>query len=1163
MPEWTAKQKDAIQARNRDILVSAAAGSGKTSVLIERLMSLLRGGASLDRMLVVTFTRAAASEMRQRLNQALQQEARENRHLRQQYAMIGRADISTLHTFCKKLIKRHFQAVGADPMCEVAEEIRSGALREKAMQDVMEALYLSPDPDGQCLIDQYRDTQIEQMLTDLYRFLMAQDRPWAWLDEQLQLPDADGLLHHPWYGYALKDAIDAMETALALIEDCLRIAQSPQGPARYLKNAREDQALAGMILDSLRNTGRLPARCDPQFVKLPGSKAPPEEDEALRESFKQLRNEAKALILSACQALPDGQERLEALAQDIAYTGPALRALSLLTRQFHERYGELKSARQLWDYNDLEHLALGCLQVPLVRQDVGASFDALFVDEYQDISRIQEAIIKGLHGAQATLFMVGDVKQSIYRFRLADPGLFLDKQSRFSQAPEAEQRVIYLSENFRSRQNILQAINHVFTQTLREGALEITYDEEAALYPGRPSQDDPPVELHLIDPGQDEAVKSEDQEDEGEIASAPEQEAEQIARRIQLLLNTPIQQNGETRLLRYRDMVILLRSASGRAAQMAQVLQRHGIPVYSDADAQYFDLIEVQDVLNLLQVLDNPFQDIPLLSVLASPVFGFTTRDLATLRTQAHDTQSPVWQLFYALRNKDTRIGQVIARLDGWRFLCQHLQLDAFLRRLIRETGLYARAGIKSQGPLRRANLRLLCERAAPDPLPQTLHGFLSRVKEARKQENTKAAAALGANEDLVRIMTVHKSKGLEFPVVFLPDLGRRFHLYNGGALLHMDGDSGLALRKVDPEKRMTYQTFAGKAIQLKKNRELRSEEARLLYVAMTRAKDRLILLAAPSSLGTARKRWARPSGGHAAGSAGSMMDWLGQSLWPALENGLDTHWMAPNGSQWQIQLHQALPLVADIRDTTLEKLTLSSALPSAAMAAQMQPLAGGASLPLKLSVTQLSHRQASLNGEETAQTKRYALSKAPQPLPGLRLDPQTGAVQRGVATHRAMSLVPLESLRGLRGEPLRQALERALDQLEEDGRMQSEERAQINLESMLDFFTGELGQRLLAAREVHREWSFSLLVEEDLVLQGVLDCCFVEDGAWVLIDYKTDRAQPEDMLSLYRDQMRWYMRALRDITDMPVKQAALYALQHGMAIPVTEDESIRLDPAR
>ena len=1163
MPEWTLKQQDAIRARNRDILVSAAAGSGKTSVLIERLMSLLRGGASLDRMLVVTFTRAAASEMRQRLNQALQQEAGESRHLRRQYAMIGRADISTLHTFCKKLIKRHFQAVGADPMCDVADEIRSGALREKAMQEVMEALYVSPGPDGQCLIDQYSDTQIEEMLKDLYSFLMAQDKPWAWLEEQLQLPDSDGLLRHPWYGYARRDAIGTMETALALIEDCLRIAGSPRGPARYLKNAWEDRALAGMILDSLRDTGSLPARCDPQFVKLPGAKAPPEEDETLRESFKQLRTEAKALILSACQALPDGREKLEALAQDIAYTGPALRALSGLTRRFHERYGELKTARQLWDYNDLEHLALGCLQDPLVRQDIGESFDALFVDEYQDISRIQEAIIKGLHGDQSTLFMVGDVKQSIYRFRLADPGLFLDKQNRFSQAPDAPQRVIFLSENFRSRRNILQAVNHVFTQTLREGALEITYDAEAALYPGLDSQDDPPVELHLIIPDRDEAVKSEEQEDEGEIASAPEQEAEQIARRIEKLLNTPLRQDGKTRLLRYRDMVILLRSASGRAAQMAQILQRHGIPVYSDADAQYFDLIEVQDILNLLQVLDNPFQDVPLLSVLASPVFGFTTRDLAALRAQGRDTQSPVWELFYDMRDRDPRITQVIARLDEWRFLCQHLQLDAFLRRLIRETGLYARAGIKSQGPLRRANLRLLCERAAPDPQPQTLHGFLSRVKEARKQENTKAAAALGAGEDLVRIMTVHKSKGLEFPVVFLPDLGRRFRLGSAGALLHMDGDSGLALRKVDPLLRMTYQTFAGKAIQLKKNRELRSEEARLLYVAMTRAKDLLILLAAPSSLDTARKRWAKPAGGHAAGSAGSMMDWLGQSLWPALENGHDTLWPAPNGSKWDIRLHRALPLANDARETTLESITLSTVMPSAAMAAQMQPLASGASLPLKLSVTQLIQRQAQQlqpDGEETAQTKRYALSREPQPLPGLRLDPQAGAVQRGVATHRAMSLVPLESLRNLRGEPLRLALEHALRLLEEDGRLQSEECAQIDLSHMLAFFTGELGRRLLAARVVHREWSFSLLVEEDLVLQGVLDCCFMEDGAWVLIDYKTDRARPEDILGLYRDQMRWYMRALRDITGLPVRQAALYALHHGIAIQVTEDEPIRLD---
>lgn len=1166
MPDWTAKQQDAILARNHDILVSAAAGSGKTSVLIERLMSLLRAGASLDRMLVVTFTRAAASEMRQRLSHALQQEAGQDRHLRRQYAMIGRADISTLHTLCKKLIKRNFQAVGADPLCEVAEETRLGALREQAMQEVMEALYLTPGPDGQCLIDQYSDTNIEQMMKDLYAFLMAHDQPWRWLDEHMQLPGAGDLPRHPWYGYALKDAMEAIEAALQLIGECHRVAQDPRGPSRYLKTAGEDLAMAGMIKESLRQTSRLSTGFEPRFSRLPGTKAPPEEDELLREQFKQLRSQAKDLIVSACQALPDGDDKLEALARDIAYTGPALRALGVLTRRFHERYAQLKSARQLWDYNDLEHLALECLQDPMVHRDTGASYDALFVDEYQDISRIQEAIIRGLHGDASTLFMVGDVKQSIYRFRLADPGLFLEKQNSFSQAHDAPARLIYLSENFRSRENILQAVNHVFTQTLREGALEISYGAEAALYPGLPSRDDPPVEFHLIDPGQDEAVMAEAKPDDGETASAPEQEAELIARRIEHLLDTPSGKNGENRHLRYRDMVILLRSASGRAGQMAQVLQRHGIPVYSDADAQYFDLIEVQDVLNLLQVLDNPYQDIPLLSVLASPVFGFTTRDLAALRTRSQDAKSPVWQLFHALGDTDPRIAGVTSRLDEWRFLSRHLQLDAFLRRLIRETGLYARAGIKSQGLLRRANLRLLCERAAPDPLPQTLHGFLSRVKEARKQESTKAAAALGAGEDLVRIMTVHKSKGLEFPVVFLPDLGRRFRLYNGGNLLHMDVGSGLALRKVHPQRRMTYQTFAGKAIQLKKNRELRSEEARLLYVAMTRAKERLILLAAPSSLNSARKRWARPAGGHAAGNAGSMLDWIGQSLWPALESGLDAVWQAPGGSQWQIRFHQALPLANDVRDTAQEIAGLSQAWPSADMKARMLPPPVADGLPLKLSVTQLIHRQtqhALLYDEETAQTKRYALQTAPRPLPGLRPDPQAAAVSRGVATHRAMSMVSLEKMRGLHGVQLNRTLEQILEQMQEEGRLQSQERLQIDLPCLIAFFESELGKRLLLAREVRREWSFSLLVEAGLVLQGVLDCCFLEDGAWVLIDYKTDRALPGDILDLYRDQMRWYMRALRDITGLPVKQAALYALSHNAAIPVTEDEPIRLDGAR
>ena len=589
---------------------------------------------------------------------------------------------------------------------------------------------------------------------------------------------------------------------------------------------------------------------------------------------------------------------------------------------------------------------------------------------------------------------------------------------------------------------------------------------------------------------------------------------------------------------------------------MAQVLQAHGIPVYSDADQQYFDLQEVEDVLRLLSVIDNPLQDIPLLSVLSAPPFCLSPRDIARLRLRARDDQQPLCESFFTLAEEEEPFSSAARQLRRWRFLCRHTPLDSFLRLLIRQTGLYTRAGAKPQGLLRRANLRLLCERAQPNPEPQTLQGFLSRVHEARRQESTRAAAPLGMAEDVVRIMTIHKSKGLEFPVVFLADLARRFRFDGQGDLLLLHKRLGMGIRRIDPVLRMSQATLAGKAIQLKKEQEVRSEEARLLYVAMTRARDRLILVASPRSLPAARRFWAKPAGRRRSADAGSMLDWVGASLWPALEQGGDQLYTAPNGSRWQIVCHDGDTLRLPAEQELPALIPPAGAAPGEAISRRMAGLPAVAAHPLKLSVTQLVKRaQESL--EETPATKRVPIDFEP-------LAAAAGAaagVSRGAATHRVMSALNLESLAAVSPDDLPEALAIEIRHLVDAGVLLPEEAERALRPAMADFYRSPLGARLLRARERQREWAFSLMVEEGVLLQGVLDCCFMEDGAWVLLDYKTDRAQPEEILRLYRDQMRWYMRALRDVTLRPVKAAYLYALQHGLAIEVTEEAPIRYQP--
>ncbi len=1168
MPEWTQKQKAAIASRNHSILVSAAAGSGKTAVLIERILALLREGIDIEQMLVVTFTKAAAGEMRERLQKALTRESRGDAALRAQRARIGSADISTLHQFCIKLIRRHFQVAGTDPESAVGDAGLLSSLQSRALDEEMELLYAQPDEDARRLIEQYEDAQIEEMARSLYTFLRAQEAPWEWLEKQLELAETGRLSDFPWYGQLREAALREAERALSLTERCLELTQRPQGPARYDSAAKTDREMARAILDALRQQGELPEDWKAELVRLPGGRIPEGESPELRAQFQALRSEAKKSLEEALGLLPRGEAAKAKAAADIFYTLPALRALSALTRRMHERYGEYKRRRQLWDFSDLEHLALACLKDPLVRAREQRHYKALFVDEYQDISRIQEAIIRLLHGEESSLFMVGDVKQSIYRFRLAEPGLFLDKYSRFDEDEQAAERVITLSQNFRSRDNILLCVNHVFDHTLSGGALEIGYGSEERLYPGHHSAFDPPVELHLIVPSQGEVEEEESApapedaqeeegaagDDSGETPAACEREALLMAQLMHQLRGSPVREGEGTRPMSWRDMVILLRSASGRAGMMARVLTAQGIPVYSDADRQFFDLIEVSDVLNLLHVLDNPYDDERLLAALAAPPFEFGPIELERLRSLG-DRNRPVYEVFFSLRDSEPLLKDALDTMDSWRLACQNRPLDSFLRWLLRETGIYARAGAKPEGELRRGNLRLLCERAGPNPLPQTLHGFLARVKEARQDGESRAAATLGAGEDVVRIMTIHKSKGLEFPLVFLPDLSHRFRTgRQRDEQLLLDSEEGAALRLVDPEKRLTFDTLWGKAIQLKKAGQTRAEEARLLYVAMTRAKERLILLSSPRSIDSERAKWQLACGSGGADKASSMLEWVGASLWPALESGENAFYEAPGGGHFDLFWHGAGQLRMEapaLKDPAFPPL--GSEKPSEEIKAMLAPLPKPAGYPMKLSVTQLTHRNAAVE-EETAGVKRLPLEELLQPASAQTRLP---GAERGTAAHKALGSLPLAALRGLSGEALLSALKKELDSLKERHILSEAERGAVEPAALARFYESGLGQRLLRAGQAEREWPFTLACENGLILQGVLDCCFLEEGGWVLIDYKTDRAAPETIESRYRDQLRWYMRALRDITGQPVKNAYLYALQYGGLIEVTEEKPI------
>lgn len=1134
--QWTAGQQAAIEARNDSILVSAAAGSGKTAVLTERVLSLLREGKQLDRMLIVTFTRAAAAEMRERIGRRLEEEGAKDAHLRRQALRINRAPICTLHVYCNRLIRRHFEAAGIDPMAKIGEESRLNTLRARARDKVMEALYEAPDDNAQALISQFEDEQICALSDSLYTFLMARAHPFALAQEMTEDSAAD-IAH--WLPLLRTLCASALHGAAELIVQMEAILNRSGAPLRYAPVFEADRQLTEYMIACAENGTLCGGKT--AFERLSTKRAGSEENPELAAQFKALREEWKKRIQEARSLLPEDIHREQA---NIRHTLPALRGLLSLTQAYHEAYSALKRRKNLLDYTDLEHLALRALSDPAVRAQAAGSFDALFIDEYQDVSAIQEAIIAALHvPGQNSLFMVGDVKQSIYRFRQAEPALFLEKYRAYALDENAPCRKILLQQNFRSDENILRSVNQVFSHAMREKETEIEYDEAAMLRPGGNQSAGAAVEIHLMHAGE-----AEEGESEGELAKGYQYEAAFVARRIRELMRTATVRDAKgTRPLRYRDIALLLRSASGRAPFIARLLQGEGIPVYSDADAQYYDLPEVRDLLSLLQVIANPLQDLPLLSALRCPCFALSEEELARIRLVERAPGTPFYTAFLRTIEKGGALGgkckNAWDQLAQWRFLSRNLPVDALVRQVMEESGLYMCAGAMEDGELRQANLRLLCEQAGGEAAINGLSAFLKELGRLRTDDNGKAAKTLGENEDVVRILTLHKSKGLEFPVVFLLETARPFRGEIGNeALLRLHSRYGMALQYIDGEHRIKRDTCALTALKGISARENRAEEARLLYVGMTRARERLILVGSPRRLSKSLEKWARPASAFAAGSASCMLDWVMQSLGGYREG----ESMAMNGSIWRME-KQCMDESGQKKRSSIPVPTLESSPPD-----EKTRLRLGRTLekapPLKTSVTAVAHPRNTAQDEwESPADKRALPIEAPRPAFLLEKG-EISALQRGTITHRVLGLVSYDWMR-------KRQWQAGIEALLDKGLLSPAEKDAVRMRWICNFFLSDYGKRALAAQTLHREWAFNARMEGGGLMQGVIDLCFLEDGQWVLIDYKTDAVPMEELPARYALQLRLYAAALAKITQLPVKEALLFSLRQGDAIAVPLSE--------
>ncbi|MDG0793212.1 UvrD-helicase domain-containing protein [Cohnella ginsengisoli] len=979
---WTAEQWAAIAAGGRDLLVAAAAGSGKTAVLVERIISRIadeRDPLDVDALLVATFTKAAAAEMKERIRAALElklEQSPGSAHLRRQLALLPRASITTLHSFCMETVQRYAPLIGLDPGFRIANETEAELLRMDTLDELFEARYeeelaLGEDGTLATLADMYggqrSDEPLHRLVLELFDFSRSHPWPDAWLRATAASFDIRGeaeLASSPWVQSMRADVLLALSGAAGLLRAARELASAPGGPEPYASTLAEDAALVAALTETVTNrpwTAWREPFASASFGRLKACRGDGYDPE-LQERVKQMRDEAKKTVTRLAEEW--FVRSPSQYAEELAALAPRMREIAELVIAFGDKYEAAKRAKGLLDFGDLEHYALRILRAAdsspqAVRPSDAAlayreRFREILLDEYQDTNEVQEAIVSLIARTNpGNVFMVGDVKQSIYGFRLAEPGLFLAKYKTYDiwtpQGPESAEGGagesgtsgvdaglrIDLARNFRSRSRVLDAVNHVFRLIMREPVGEMDYDRRAELiygegYPaeetaadasGREEMPSYSVEMLLIDTGAGSvgARRTESAStdrvadtagaggaDEGPEAEEEELESAQlearcIAAEIARLTGTdgsgrpPFAvydgRSGLHRPLAYRDIVILLRAATSLAPVVLEELRAAGIPAYADLATGYFAAVEVDVMLSLLHIIDNPDQDIPLAGVLRSPIVGLSADELAAVRIV--DRAGSFWSAVRAaaegigdeaLRDK---LAAFVEALEGWRTFARREPLGELLHALYRDTGYFDFVGGLPGGGQRQANLRALIDRARQYERNSSYRGlfrflrFLGRMRETGGDLG--AARAVGEQEDVVRVVSIHKSKGLEFPVVFVAGLGRRFNRQDLSGMFLRHKKLGFGPRMVERVTRVSYPTLPQLAIRRRMKAELLAEEMRVLYVALTRPKEKLILIGTTKDAASDLDQWRRTAADatdrlqdHAVAAAGRYLDWLG-----------------------------------------------------------------------------------------------------------------------------------------------------------------------------------------------------------------------------------------------------------------------------------------------
>ncbi len=1185
----TEAQKAVIANRGGTLLVSAAAGSGKTSVLVERLLDRMLGeGLNINAFLIITFTKAAAQELRLRIARAISDRLRDdphNHHLQRQRLLLYQTQISTIHALCTNLLREWGHSLDIPLDFSLCEQEDAALLMQRALQDVLEERYESITPDAPFarLLDLLSagrdDSRLQEITLDIYDRMQSHADPQAWMAAQQQtlaLRDIDDVAQTPWGQLLLEDSRQQLSYWIKTLRQSITRAQTEESLLPYAENLEESLTAILAFHEATQVGWDAAAACAQiPFSRLKSVRNCP--NPQLQDEIKQLRNRCKDAMAALAERFADSSDLL---LSDLRLLYPALLGLFDLVRDFSTHYDRLKARHSYLDFSDLEHKTVALLtdangQPTQIAQLVGKRYAEIMVDEYQDTNQVQNSIISALSQQEENLFFVGDVKQSIYRFRLADPGIFLEKYQRFApyQAAKArEARKILLSQNFRSRPAVLDAVNALFYAIMSEQLGEMNYTADEALYPGAsfPEASGCETELHVLNYADTET------EGEEQKTGHHEREARFVAQRIKELLQMPLMISdgaGGTRPLEADDVVILLRSPGNVRHHYARALRDAQIPWAAEDEDAFFDSTEVSVILSFLRLIDNPEQDIALLSVLHSPLYGFDAEDLAQLRQQGEGN------LYQALQQAgqvgNIRCAEVLEEISFLRFAA----VDASAHELVQ--ALYARThaielfrrmpgGTKrEENLLRFYDLACRFERNGH----RGLFAFLYHVGRLMEHGHQPGGAAT-ADSSGVRLMSIHRSKGLEYPVVFLCGLGRRFNYSDMQKPVLFHSTLGLGPRLVDTERMIESQTLPRQAVALQLKKELLAEEMRLLYVAMTRAKEKLILTHSLSygesdlkKLGAQVSSPLDPNvlssqicAGHwiilAAMNRpeGAMLRRIAELSTPPEATGHGLPWViryhhgsAPNGSSAAMPTEDAMQAPTDpARESTWQQLTWR------------YPYEALAAIPAKLTATDLMQNVAS-----AADSMNMSFDSAAFHRPQFAAAHSGLTVtQKGSALHIVMQHIPLEQTGSLT------AIAEQIRRLQAAHYLTAEEADAVSAQSIHRFFSSTLGKQMCQAKTLHREYPFSILVpavryldgvpaNEKVLLQGVIDCWFETDEGIVLVDFKNNyvtEATLEQTAALYTRQMEAYTTALEEITGKRVDQKILWFLTLNQGFVQTAD---------